>query len=122
MDGLGGKVGGGLHGGDGEELHHVVLHHVAHGADAVVESASSTDSFLFGDGDLDVVDEVTVPDGFPDGVCKTEVEEILDRFLAEVVVDTEEIGFVEAGVKVGDELASGGEVVAEGFLHNDTGG
>ena len=38
------------------------------------------------------------------------------------MIDTEEIGFVEAGVKVGDELASGGEVVAEGFLHNDTGG
>ena len=122
MNGLGGKVGGGLHGGDGEELHHVVLHHVAHGADAVVKSASSTDSFLFGHGDLDVIDEVTVPDGFPNGVRKAEVEEILNRFLAEVVVDTEEVGFVEAGVKVGDELVGGGKVVAEGFFHNDTGG
>ena len=122
VNGLGGKVGGGLHGGDGEKLHHVVLHHVAHGADTVIEGPAGTDALLFGDGDLDVVDKVTIPDGFPDGVRKAEVEEILDCLFAEVVIDTEEVGFVEAGVKVGDELVGGGEVVAEGFLHNDTGG
>ena len=100
----------------------MVLHHVTHGADAVVKCSSSTDSFLFGDGDLDVVDQVTIPDWFPDGVGKAEVEKILDCLFPEVVIDTEEVGFVKAGVKVGDELVGGGEVVAEGFFHNDTGG
>ena len=48
------------------------------------------------------------PDRLPNGVGKAKIEKILDRFLAEVVVDAKEIGFVEAGLKVIDQLAGGG--------------
>ena len=44
----------------------MVLNHVSHGSDLVIESAPSANPFLFRNGDLDVVDQVTVPDGFPD--------------------------------------------------------
>ena len=86
----------------------MVLHHVAHGADAVIEGPAGTNALLLGHGDLDVVDQITIPDWFPDRVGKAEVEQILDCLFAEVVIDTEEVGFVEAGVKVGDELVGGG--------------
>ncbi len=53
---LRGEVGGWFHGGDGEELHHVVLHHVPHRADLVIESAPRSDPFLLGHGDLHIID------------------------------------------------------------------
>ena len=119
VDGLGSEVGGRLHGGDGEKLHHVVLHHVPHGSDFIVEGASGPDPFLFGYGDLNIVDQVTVPNRLPNGVGEAKVEEILNGFFAEVVVDTKEVGFVEAGLEIGDELAGGGEVVTERFFDDD---
>ena len=119
VDGLGSEVGGRLHGGDGEKLHHVVLHHIPHGSDFIVEGASGADPFLFGDGDLNIVDQVTVPNRLPNGVGEAKVEEILNGFFAEVVVDTKEVGFVEAGLEIGHELAGGGEVVTERFFDDD---
>jgi len=44
----------------------VVLNHVSHGPDLVVESAPGANPFLFGDGDLNIVDQVAVPDRLPD--------------------------------------------------------
>ena len=120
-DGFRREVGRGLHRGDRQELHHVVLHHVPHGPDLVIKRAAGADAFLLRHGDLDVVDKVAVPDRFPDGVGKTEVQEVLDRFLAEVVVDAEEIGFVEAGLKVIDQLAGGSQVVSKRFFHHYAG-
>ena len=99
----------------------MVLDHVPHGADFVIKCAAGTDAFLFGHGDLDVVDQVAVPDRLPDGVGETEIQEILDRLLAEIVVDTEEIRLVQAGLQVIHELARGLVVMPEGLLHDDAG-
>lgn len=122
MDGLGTKVGGGFHGGDGEELHHVILDHVTHGADFVIKSAAGADPFLFGHGDLNIIDEVTVPNRFPDGIGEAKIEKVLHGFFPEVVVDPKEIGFIEAGLEIGDEVAGGSEIVSKGFFDDDAGG
>ena len=44
----------------------MVLNHVSHRPDLVVESASGPNAFLFGDSDLNIVDQVAVPDRLPD--------------------------------------------------------
>jgi len=86
----------------------VVLHHVPHGADLVIKRAAGTNAFLLRHGDLNVVDQVAVPDRFPDGVGEAKIEKILDRLLAEVVVDAEEIRLIETSLKVINQLAGGG--------------
>lgn len=99
----------------------MVLDHVPHGADLIIKSAAGADAFLFRHGDLDVVDQVAVPDRLPNGIGEAEVEEVLDGFLAEVVVDTEEIRLIQAGLQIVDQLAGGLVVVAKGFFDDDPG-
>ena len=54
----------------------------------------------FGHGDLHAGDVVAIPDGFEKCSCKTEEEQILDGFLAQVVIDAEDARFGEGGVQV----------------------
>jgi hypothetical protein len=45
--------------------------------------------------DLDVIDEIAVPDRLEESVCETERENILRRFFAEKMIDPEDLLFVE---------------------------
>ncbi len=94
-DGGGFEGDGRLHGDEAEELHDVVLDDVAEGAGGLVEGAAAFDADGFGGGDLDVVDVVAVPDVLEDAVGEAEDEDVLDGLLAEVVVDAEDLVFVE---------------------------
>ena len=38
------------------------------------------------------------------------------------MIDTEEVGFIQAGLKVGDELPGGGEIVTKRFFYYHAGG
>ena len=97
----------------------MVLQHVARGAAAVVIAAAGADAEFFGDGDLDVVDVATVPEGLEDRVGETQDEEILDGLLAEVVVDAEDLRLAEVAGGDGVEVDGGIEVLAERLLDDD---
>ena len=73
----------------------MVLDDVAEGAGFLVEGPAAFDADGFGGGDLDVVDVVAVPDGLEDAVGEAEDEDVLDGLFAEVVVDAEDLVFVE---------------------------
>ena len=118
-DGSGVEGDGRLHGDEAEELHDVVLHDVAECAGGLVEGAAAFDADGFGGGDLDVVDVVAVPDVLEDAVGEAEDEDVLHGLLAEVVVDAEDLIFVEDLVDLVVEGAGGFEVVAEGLLDDD---
>ena len=102
-----------------EQFHHVVLDDVAEGAGLLVEGAAAFDAEGFGDGDLHVVDVVAVPDGLEDAVGEAEDEHVLHGLFAEVVVDAEDLAFLEDGVDLVVEVAGGVEIVAEGFFDDD---
>jgi len=46
-------------------------------------------------------------------------QDVLDRFLAEVVIDPEDLVFVEDGMEVAVETPGAFEIGAEGLLDND---
>ncbi len=115
-DHLGLKVGRCLHADDRDELHDVVLHDVAERAGTFVIRAAPLDADLLGHGDLHVVDVLPVPQRFEDAVRKTEYQEVLDSFLAEVVIDAIDLLFNESGVQPLVELARCGEVTSEWLL------
>ena len=58
-----------------------------------------------GHGDLHVVDIVAVPQRLKDGVGKAEGQDILDRLLAQIVVDAVDLVLVEHGVDLLVEVA-----------------
>ena len=87
--------GGGLHGDQGHELEHVVLDHVARGAALVVVAGAVVGADGFADGDLDVIDVFVIPDRLENGVGETHDHQVLDGFLAQIVVDAEDLLFLE---------------------------
>ena len=86
---------GRLHRQDREHLQQVVLHHVAHGAEFLVEPAAALDAELLGHRDLHVLDVRAVPDRLDERVGEAEVEQVLHRLLAEEMVDAEDRALVE---------------------------
>ena len=80
-----------LHRRQREELEQVVLEDVADRAGLLVERGAPLDAERLGDGDLHVVDELAVPDRLEDAVREPQRQHVLDRLLAEVVVDAEDL-------------------------------
>jgi hypothetical protein len=102
-----------------DDLQQVVLNDVADDAGLVVELAAPFDAEAFGERDLDVLDVVPVPDRFEKRVREPEVQEVLHRLLAEVMVDPEDVVLRERAAKNLIELAGRGEIVPERLFHDD---
>ncbi len=108
-----------LHAEVGEHLEHVVLHHVPQHARAVVVAAPPLDVDGLGHVELDVVDEVLVPERLEHAVGEAEGQEVLHRLLAEVVIDPIDLVLLPVGEHLPVELERGGQVGAERLLDDD---
>jgi hypothetical protein len=94
----------------------VVLDDVLGDARLLVELAPTLDADLLGHGDLHVVDVLAVPERLEHAVGEAKDEQVLNRLLAEVVIDAEHLRFTE---DLGDgvvELARAVEVAPERLL------
>ena len=78
-----------LHGRQRQELEQVVLDDVAGRAHAVVVACPAAGADVLGHGDLDVVHVVGVPQRLEQLVGEAQRQDVLDRFLAQVMVDPE---------------------------------
>ena len=105
-----------LHRGEREQLEQVVLDDVAGRADAVVVAGPAADADVLGHGDLDVVDVVAVPHRLEQLVGEAQRQQVLDRLLAEVVVDPEHRVGGEHRLDDLVELAGARQVVPERLL------
>ena len=112
---------GRFHGEHAHDLQQVVLHHVTDGADGVVERATPGHAEALGHRDLHAGDLVAVPDRLEQGVGEAEGQQVLDRLLAQEVVDPEHLALVEDPSERGVELAGAGQVATEGLLHDHPG-
>ncbi len=90
---------GRLHCHQGKQLHQVILQHVAQRAGLVVVIRTIFDARLLGYGDLDVVDEVAVPNRLDHQVGKSEHQQVLHRLLGQVVIDAINLLLVEVAVQ-----------------------
>ena len=84
-----------LHGGQRHELEQVVLNDVAGRTDAVVVARARSDADVFGHRDLHGIDVVGLPQRLEHGVGEAHRHDVLDGFLAQVVVDAEDVLLVE---------------------------
>ena len=92
-----------LHRGEGEDLEEVRDDHVAEGARGLVEGGASREPKRLGHVDLNVVDEVPVPDRLEEPVREAEGQDVLGRLLAQEVVDPKNLLLVEDGMQVAVE-------------------
>ncbi len=61
----------------------------------VVVAGAAADADVLGHGDLHMVDEIAVPQRFDQRVGEAEHQQVLDGFLAQIVIDAEDLLFVE---------------------------
>ena len=115
-DRVGGEVDRRFHRRDRDELEQMVLKDVAHRSRLLVERGASFDAERLRDRDLDMVDELSVPDRLEDAVRESQREHVLDRLLAEIVVDAKDLALDEVLGEQFVECARGGEVVTERLL------
>ena len=119
VDGIGMQRNGWFHGHQAEQMHHVILDDVAQGAGLVIVGAAFFDADIFEDGNLDVVDVMVIPEGLEDAVGKAENKQVLDRFLAQIMVDTKDLFFVKELIDFFIKSTGGLEVPAERFFNDD---
>ena len=108
-----------LHREEADDLQQVVLHDVADRARLLVELAAARDAEALGHRDLHAAHVVAVPDRLEERVAEAEEQQVLHRFLAQVVIDAEDRGLVEDAVQGAVQLARGREVAAERLLEDD---
>ncbi len=71
----------------------MVLHHIAHGSHRVVKAAPIQHVELLRHRDLHAFDVEVVPDRLQKGVGEAKEDHVLDRVLAQVVIDAKNIFF-----------------------------
>ena len=110
------EVGRRLHRDQRDQLQHVVLDHVAQRARPVVIIAAPFQPHGLGDGDLDMVDMRRIPQRFEQRIGKAQRQQILDGFLAQIMVDPIGPRFGKGDRHRVVDLAARGEVGAERLL------
>jgi hypothetical protein len=94
----------------------MVLHDVADDAKLVKVAAPTLGTKWLLECDLHIIDVMAVPGGAKEGVSKTKNENVLDHFLAKVVIDAEELILLPVGLQRLLELTGAGEVLTERLL------
>ena len=94
----------------------MVLHDVAQRPGLLVELAAPLDPDRLGDGDLDMVDILAIPERLEDAIAEAEDEQVLHRLLAEVVIDAIDLGLGEGAGDLVVQRLRRGQVVAERLL------
>jgi hypothetical protein len=111
----------GLHRDESQDLEQVGDHHVFERPDRLVELGAVLDGESLRDVDLDVVDELAVPDRLEQAVGEPEGKDVLGGFFAEEVIDPEDLLFVEPLVDGLVEIARALQVDTERLFHDDAG-
>ena len=97
----------------------MILHHVTQRPRLVEIACARADPLALGDRDLHVIDIVAVPDRLDERVGETEDQQVLDRLLAEVVIDAVDLVLAEILVQLEVQHARALEILAEGLLDHD---
>ncbi len=84
-----------LHRKNADKLQKMALDHVAQGAGLVVELTTTFNAQLLGHGDLHVPYASTSPKWLKQGISETQRDQVLDRLLAQVVVDAIDLVLAE---------------------------
>ncbi len=99
----------------------MVLDHVSDGPSPLVGGAPVGHVEGLGHGDLHRCHVLGVPDRLEEAIGEAEIEQVLDRLLAEVVIDPEDPSLVENPVKGVVEPARSLQIPSERLLEDDPG-
>ena len=99
----------------------MILDQIAQRTGSLVVAGAGPDPEVLGNCDLDVVDEVAIPDGLEQRIREPQRDQVLDRLLAQVVIYPEHLRLVEHSQYLRVQLPRRSQVVAERLLDHDPG-
>src|SRR5262245_49409641 len=97
----------------------MILDHVTQGASLLVVASPGANALVLSHRNLDMVYIFLIPQRFEDGVGETHNQEILDRFLAEVVIDAKNLALIDNLHESVINGAGASQVPAQWLFHND---
>jgi hypothetical protein len=86
----------------------------------IIERAAALHAETLRHSDLYASHELAVPERLQEGVFEAKEDHVLNRSFAEVVVNAEDVIFVEPREQYPVEFVRGGEIMPERLLCNDT--
>ena len=99
----------------------MVLHHVAQRAGFFVVAGSGPDAFRFAHRDLHMIDVFVVPDRLEDAVGEPDDHQILNRLFAQIVIDPEDLRFIEDAARDFVDGLRGGQITPDRFFDDNAG-
>src|SRR5215475_9077578 len=98
----------------------MILDHITQSSSILVVASTGADAFVLSHRNLHMIDVFLIPQWFENGIGKTHDQEILDGFLAEVVIDTKKLALVDDLRQSVINGTGAGQVPAQRLFHNDT--
>ena len=99
----------------------MILDHVEKSANSVVEAPTVLNVESFGHGDLDAANIVAVPERLEHRIGKPRVEDVLNRLLAQIMVDAKDRLFGEVLQQCAVERLRRFAIAAERFFNDEAG-
>src|SRR3954447_3365819 len=99
----------------------MILNHVANGAGLIVKSSSPLDAEVLCHGDLNALDIVAIPERLNKRVREAKDQQVIHRPLAQVMVDSKDISFVEVVKQNLVQFCCGFKIMSERCFNDDTG-
>lgn len=104
-----------------QQLQDMALHHVTQGAGACVVRVAAVHAFALCDQDVHRLDVVAVPHRLQQGVAEAQGDQVLNRSLAQIVIQAEHAVFVDPLADGADDLFGTFAVAADRFLQHQPG-
>jgi hypothetical protein len=98
----------------------MIRNHVAQSARRIIITTARFDADLFSDRNLHVIDIISVPDRLENAVAKAENQNILHGFLAEIMIDAENLIFLKDRAQFFIQSFSRFQIAPERFFKNET--
>src|SRR5215470_4335839 len=99
----------------------MVLDDVADRSRLIVEAAAALDAEIFRHGDLHALDVVAVPERLHEGIGEAEDDHIVYRPLPQVMINSENRGFIELPEEDLIQMSRRLQIVTERFFNDDAG-
>jgi hypothetical protein len=100
-------------------LEEMVLHDISNDAKLVKVPTTSLGSKRFLEGDLDVVDVISVPGGPKELITKPQNQNVLDHLLSKVMINTENLLLAPVGLQSLLQLSRASKILTEWLLNLD---
>src|SRR5215831_11724690 len=97
----------------------MILDHVTQGSSLLIVASTGANAFVLSHRNLDMIDVFLIPQRFEDGIGKTHNQEILDGFLAEIVIDAKNLALIDDLHQSVINGAGAGQVPAQWLFHNE---